>query len=84
LRATATSEERASGRAEPPGLGVIVTSPWGWRIFAVITMVAIGLCLTFSLDGHGVFGILWCVIAAAWGAFTYKLWRLHLTWDRSY
>jgi len=50
---------------------------------AVVTMVAFGLCITFFLDGHTVFGVLWVVIAVAWAFFTNKLRLLHLAWDRS-
>jgi hypothetical protein len=56
-------------------------SPWGWRVLAVATMVALGLCLTFLLDGRTAFGATWVAIALAWGGFTWKLWRLHLKWD---
>lgn len=62
-------------------LGIIVMSPWGWRILAVATMVALGLCVTFLLDGKTVFGVLWAIIAGAWGGFTWKLWRMHIDWD---
>jgi hypothetical protein len=56
-------------------------SPWGWRILAVATMVALGLCLTFLLDGRAAFAATWAVVSAAWGGFTWKLWRTHLEWD---
>jgi hypothetical protein len=46
----------------------------------VATMVAVGLCITFLLDGHAVFGALWALVATGWGTFTYRLWRLHLDW----
>lgn len=58
-------------------------SPWGWRLLAVFAMVALGLCLTFFLDGKSVFGALWTVVALAWGGFSLKLWRQHLAWDRA-
>jgi hypothetical protein len=45
-------------------------------------MVAVGLCLTFFLDGKAVYGALWAMVAGCWAAFTLKLWRLHLAWDR--
>ena len=61
--------------------GIVVMSPWGWRIFAVAVMVAVGLCITFLLDGHAVIGYLWAFITVAWGFFTYRLWRMHLAWD---
>jgi hypothetical protein len=75
-----SSSSRARGRTEPP-LGIVVMSPWGWRILAVFAMFALGLCVTFFLDGHTVIGAFWIVIAAAWGGFAFKLWRLHLDWD---
>jgi hypothetical protein len=28
-----------------------------------------------------VIGAFWVFIAAAWGFFTIKLWRMHLAWD---
>lgn len=72
---------RSAGRSEPL-LGIAVMSPWGWRILAVFTLVALGLCLTFFLDGHAVYGALWVIVAAGWATFTYRLWRSHLAWDR--
>jgi len=78
-----TEQDRAAGRADRPLLGVAVTSPWGWRVLAVFTLLAIGLCITFLLDGHTFIGAMWVVIALGWGSFTLRLWRLHLDWDRS-
>lgn len=75
---------RAAGAGSPAGLpvlGIAVMSPWGWRILAVFTMVALGLCLTFFIDGKTVFGALWVVVSVAWGGFSYRLWRQHLDWD---
>jgi hypothetical protein len=77
----ATSSRSAGRRADEPALGIVVMSPWGWRILAVFTMVALGLCITFFLDGHTVFGALWVVVAVGWGFFAHRLWRLHLDWD---
>ena len=68
---------------ELPALGMAVASPWGWRIMAVVTMVALGLCITFFLDGHTVFGAVWVVITVAWGFFTNQLRLRHLAWARS-
>jgi hypothetical protein len=68
---------------ELPPLGMAVASPWGWRIMAVVTLVAIGLCITFFLDGHTVFGFLWVVIAVAWSFFTNQLRLRHLAFARS-
>jgi hypothetical protein len=79
--APAATSSRSAGRPDVPALGIAVMSPWGWRILAVFTMVALGLCITFFLDGHTVFGVLWVVIALGWGGFSFRLWRLHLAWD---
>lgn len=73
--------ESAGGQAETPALGIVVMSSWGWRIMAVAVMVAIGLAITFLLDGHAIIGALWILIAGGWGYFTFKLWRMHLAWD---
>jgi hypothetical protein len=77
----ASSSRSAGTKAELPALGIAVMSPWGWRILTVFTMVALGLCVTFFLDGHTVFGAVWVVIAGGWGVFSYRLWRMHLAWD---
>jgi hypothetical protein len=74
----------AGGMAEPPQLGIAVMSSWGWRILAVFTMVALGLTITFTLDGHRAFALIWLVITGAWGFFTLVLWKRHLAWDMSY
>lgn len=81
LQPTAVAPRQAGGKAEPPVLGIVVMSSWGWRIMAVAVMVAIGLSVTFLLDGHTAIGGLWVFIALAWGFFTYRLWRMHLSWD---
>jgi len=74
----------ASGGSAEPQLGAAVMSSWGWRILAVFTMVALGLTITFTLDGHTGFALIWLVITAGWGFFTLVLWRRHLAWDASY
>jgi hypothetical protein len=74
----------AGGLAEPPQLGIAVMSSWGWRILAVFTLVALGLTITFALDGHTAFAVIWLVITGAWGFFSLVLWRRHLAWDMSY
>ena len=77
----AGSSRSAGRRADEPALGIAVMSPWGWRILTVFTMLALGLCITFFLDGHTVFGLLWIIVAAGWGGFSYWLRRLHIAWD---
>jgi len=59
-------------------LGAAVISSWGWRILAVFTMLAFGLTITFALDGHTGYAVLWLIVTAAWGFFSLVLWRRHL------
>jgi hypothetical protein len=73
--------EPAGRGSDLPALGIVVMSPWGWRILAVATMVAVGLCVTFILDGHSALGGIWAFVGLAWGFFSFKLWRMHLDWD---
>jgi hypothetical protein len=77
------ASEPAGSPAELPALGMMVASPWGWRILAVFTLVAFGLCFTFFLDDHTVFGVLWLVVTGGWGLFAYKLRFRHLAWAQS-
>ncbi len=79
----AKKDRRAGGELSPPAQTGLtgsgwVTSPWGWRILAFFTLVALGLCITFFSDGHAAYGAAWAVIALAWGTFTVILWRHHL------
>ncbi|HMK97227.1 MAG TPA: hypothetical protein VK425_06735 [Acidimicrobiales bacterium] len=77
----AASSPGAGRRTDLPVLGIVVMSSWGWRILAVAALVAVGLCVTFLLDGHTVIGAIWAFIAVAWSLFTVRLWRMHLAWD---
>ena len=77
----AASSPGAGRRTDLPALGIVVMSPWGWRILAVAAMVAVGLCATFLFDGHTAIGGIWAFIAVAWSLFTVRLWRMHLAWD---
>jgi len=78
---TATGPAATGRPADLPVLGIVVMSSWGWRILAVATMVALGLCVTFLLDGHTAIGGIWAFIGLAWAFFTVRLWRMHLAWD---
>jgi hypothetical protein len=43
-----------------------------------MALVALGLLLTFALDGHTVFAAAWGVIFLAWGGVAAVLYRRHL------
>ena len=71
----------AGGPSEPPALPAFFVSRWGWRTLAVLSMVALGLCITFFGDGHSGYGVVWAIITLGWGALTLMLWRRHLAED---
>lgn len=77
----AARADAPAARGGASALGAVVMSPWGWRIMAVFALLAVGLCMTFFLDGRTAFGGLWALISLAWSAFAWKLWRMHLDWD---
>lgn len=77
----AASSQGAGSQAKAPALGIMVMSPWGWRILTMATLVALGICITFFLDGHTAFGALWVIVVVGWAGFSFKLWRMHLAWD---
>jgi hypothetical protein len=64
-------------------MGTVTISPWGWRILAVFSMVALGLCITFIGDGHAGYATAWGAITVAWGTITVMLWRRHLAEDKA-
>jgi hypothetical protein len=55
-----------------------VRSPWVWRGFAAMALVALGLLLTFALDGRTGFAVAWAVIFVAWGGVAALLFRRHV------
>jgi hypothetical protein len=55
-----------------------VRSPWVWRAFVVMALVAAGIDIVVA--GNGVrtfFVVAWAIIAAGWFAIGMWLWRQH-------
>jgi hypothetical protein len=52
-----------------------VQSPWVWRGLFMMSLVALGLCVTLISGGHTTFALLWAVITAGWFAVSMWLWR---------
>jgi hypothetical protein len=77
LRAEATAPTRSRFRL--PDGSRSVTSPWVWRGFVMMALIALGLCITLFVGGKVDFGAAWAVITAAWLATGMWLWRQHLT-----
>jgi len=59
-----------------------VQSPWVWRGFLFMSLIALGLCLTLALNGHLLYAGAWAFITAGWFAIAMWLWRQHLTQDQ--
>jgi len=58
-----------------------VNSPWVWRGFLFMSLIAFGLCLNFFLGGLVVYAAAWAVITAGWFAVAMWLWRKHVRAD---
>jgi hypothetical protein len=43
-----------------------------------MTLVSLGLAVTFAVDGHRAYAVAWAVITVAWGATAGILWKAHL------
>lgn len=54
-----------------------VRTPWIWRGFLALAMLAVGVALILNGNHHGTLAVLWLVIAAGWTATALWLWRKH-------
>jgi hypothetical protein len=57
-----------------------VQSPWVWRGLFLMSLIALGLCLTVLTGHHYTYAVLWGVIAAGWFGFSMYLWRQHVNY----
>lgn len=67
-----------SRRSGPSDESKSVRSPWVWRAFAMMALVALGLVVTFAADGVVGYAVAWAIIALAWTVTAGLLWRAHL------
>ena len=58
-----------------------VQSPWVWRGFLFMSLIAFGLCLTFASGRQLFFAVAWGVITAGWFTISMWLWRKHVRDD---
>jgi hypothetical protein len=58
-----------------------VQSPFVWRMFVFMSLIALGLCITLASVGNTLFAAAWAVIAAGWFAVGMWLWRRHVRDD---
>jgi hypothetical protein len=67
-----------SGRVRLPDGSRSTQSVWVWRAFFFMSLIALGLSLTFASGGRTFFAAAWGVIAAGWFAISMWLWRKHV------
>jgi hypothetical protein len=59
-----------------------VQSPWVWRGFAFLSLIAFGLFLSFVTSGHHLFlAVAWALITVGWFSIAMWLWRKHVKDD---
>lgn len=65
-----------------------VQSPWVWRGFVFMSLIALGLCVTFAVGHRDWLAAAWGVITVGWFTIAMWLWRRHvrdddLAWEQS-
>jgi len=58
-----------------------VRSVWVWRGFLFMSLIALGLCISFAQTGLTFFAGAWGVIAVGWFVISMFLWRKHVRDD---
>jgi hypothetical protein len=58
-----------------------VQSPWIWRGFLFLSLIAFGLCLSFVFADRVFYAASWGFITAGWFAISMWLWRRHVRDD---
>ena len=61
-----------------------VQSPWVWRGFLLMSLVAGGLFITFVSADKTFLAVAWGVITAGWLAIAMWLWRRHVSYENDY
>ena len=61
-----------------------VQSPWVWRGFLFMSLVAFGLFLGFVSGGHTFMAVAWGLITAGWFSIAMWLWRKHIRDDNEW
>jgi low temperature requirement protein LtrA len=75
------SATSSTWRTKLPDGSKSVRSVWVWRGFFFMSLMAIGLTISFAQSGLTVFAAAWGVIAAGWFATSMWLWRRHVRDD---
>ena len=78
--------QRTASRPEPrlmrlPDGSRSVQSPWVWRGFLFLSLIALGLFLSFATGHHVILATAWGLITIGWFCIAMWLWRKHLQDD---
>lgn len=57
-------------------------SPWVWRAFLFLSLVAFGLALSFLSEGRTGLAVAWLVITIGWFAISMWIWRRNVLFYR--
>jgi hypothetical protein len=68
-------------RARLPDGSRSVESVWVWRGFFFMSLVAVGLVITFMSQGLHFYAVAWAFIAIGWFSVSMWLWRKHVRDD---
>jgi hypothetical protein len=68
-------------RARLPDGSRSVQSVWVWRGFFFMSLIALGLCISFAEQGLRFYTLAWAVIAIGWFGTSMWLWRKHVRDD---
>lgn len=58
-----------------------VQSPWVWRGFAFMSLIALGFCIILAVGHDVLFATLWGGITVGWFTIAMWLWRKHIQDD---
>jgi hypothetical protein len=70
-----SSPAKRLGRIRLPDGSRSVQSPWVWRGFAFMSIIALGLCIVFAVGSQLYYAIAWGTITIGWMAIAMWLWR---------
>ncbi|HEY2167597.1 MAG TPA: hypothetical protein VGH01_10555 [Jatrophihabitantaceae bacterium] len=58
-----------------------VQSPFVWRVFVFLSLIAVGLSISLGTSGHTLYAVAWGFIASGWFGVAMYLWRAHLRYE---
>jgi hypothetical protein len=79
--ATTMSRPMSNRRLRLPDGSRSVQSVWVWRGFAMMSLLALGLSITFAVGHQTYYAVAWGTITAGWLGISMWLWRKHIKYD---